>query len=1032
MQKKTTQMLSEKIKKRGKLGFSLVELIVVIAIMAVLVAILVPTILQYVEKSRAQKDFSAMDEVTNAVKIAMADQDVYDEMLQYNVTLDDGGVPTGYAATTNEIAAKWSNDATAGDADAVMRGVTITFKPKADNRKSIVTIGDGIMNAGAPDGKGGKGTLLSAATMDDGAHNYMYGCLTDIVGKTIELNSQTYRNSDYTIFIKMGTLGSGEGVEIYGQWGGTNLPASGEPGGTNKPGSETPEGGDDIEIKSSLDQYSWGEIKAIADGKDSLSKYNIEIGQSKTDENNRTYILVDDARNDAYGGLVFMFNSGISDRMSGTDTNAGGYANATLKTTVDGMITMLPIDLQPLVKDVTIYCNNGISAPHIIYEIKGVKLFLPSVREVGFADAHSNSSQDNLDRALDKESDIVFDYFAGDDAQAKRKNLCSSSPWWLRSAEGNGANYWLVDDSDGTLSINGPGSTRNLAPAFVVGHEHVDEDNNNICDDETCGATINPNVDGGDSVKIKDTLSQYSWAEIKEIANGDEDLATYNIAIGDTITDDKSDITYILVDDARNDAYGGLVFMFNSGTSHKMNSKSTNADGYASAPLKTTVDGMITWLPSDLRTSVKEVTIYCNDGNGAPDTIHEVNGVKMFLPSVREVGFETTGESWYSKYEQYLDLESDIVFDYFADSSTAAANRQTISSSLWWLRSANGYGSNTFWGVKSSGTLGSYSTNYSSYVVAPAFVVGENGGYVSGDNVCQHTNTSTKNAVDANCATSGYSGDIVCDDCGTTVTDGSAIDPTGVHVDADNNNICDDANCKETIDPNLGGGDSVEIKDALSQYSWDDIKKIANGDKALSTYNIAIGDSITDENNRTYILVDDARNDNYGGLVFMFNSGTSAPMNDTATNAGGYDSAAIKTTVDGMITLLPNDLQSLVKEVTIYCNDGNGDPDARHEIKNVKLFLPSVREVGFETTGYSWYSDYEQYLDLESDIVFDCFAGDDAQQRRAAITNSSSYWWLRSAGGGNGRSFWYVNSSGTLYTHVANDSSVVAPAFVVG
>ena len=68
----------------NKSAFSLVELIVVIAIMAVMAAVLAPALLGYVERSRAQKDNSAMGEVTNAIQLSLADQNVYDEMLQYS------------------------------------------------------------------------------------------------------------------------------------------------------------------------------------------------------------------------------------------------------------------------------------------------------------------------------------------------------------------------------------------------------------------------------------------------------------------------------------------------------------------------------------------------------------------------------------------------------------------------------------------------------------------------------------------------------------------------------------------------------------------------------------------------------------------------------------------------------------------------------------------------------------------------------------------------------------------------------------
>lgn len=67
-------------KKMNNKGFSLVELIIVIAIMAVLVGVLAPQFLRYVEQSRVQKDESAMGEVNNAVKIACSMQDVYDAL----------------------------------------------------------------------------------------------------------------------------------------------------------------------------------------------------------------------------------------------------------------------------------------------------------------------------------------------------------------------------------------------------------------------------------------------------------------------------------------------------------------------------------------------------------------------------------------------------------------------------------------------------------------------------------------------------------------------------------------------------------------------------------------------------------------------------------------------------------------------------------------------------------------------------------------------------------------------------------------
>lgn len=70
--------MKKEIKTDNK-GFSLVELIVVVAIMAVLMVVLAPAMLRYVEKTRAQKDDSAASELRNAVDLALTLDNIYNE-----------------------------------------------------------------------------------------------------------------------------------------------------------------------------------------------------------------------------------------------------------------------------------------------------------------------------------------------------------------------------------------------------------------------------------------------------------------------------------------------------------------------------------------------------------------------------------------------------------------------------------------------------------------------------------------------------------------------------------------------------------------------------------------------------------------------------------------------------------------------------------------------------------------------------------------------------------------------------------------
>ena len=94
-------------KKMNNKGFSLVELIIVIAIMAVLMGVLAPQLLKYVEDSRVQTDLSAMAEVENATKIALSVEEIYNAAGD-TVTVDitNGSQPSSSLDVLTEELAK--------------------------------------------------------------------------------------------------------------------------------------------------------------------------------------------------------------------------------------------------------------------------------------------------------------------------------------------------------------------------------------------------------------------------------------------------------------------------------------------------------------------------------------------------------------------------------------------------------------------------------------------------------------------------------------------------------------------------------------------------------------------------------------------------------------------------------------------------------------------------------------------------------------------------------------------------------------
>lgn len=83
-------------KKRNNKGFSMVELIIVIAIMAALVGILAPQYVKYVAKSKDAADKAQMDEILKAAKVIATEEDMNARGFTITIT---GGASGGITVT---------------------------------------------------------------------------------------------------------------------------------------------------------------------------------------------------------------------------------------------------------------------------------------------------------------------------------------------------------------------------------------------------------------------------------------------------------------------------------------------------------------------------------------------------------------------------------------------------------------------------------------------------------------------------------------------------------------------------------------------------------------------------------------------------------------------------------------------------------------------------------------------------------------------------------------------------------------------
>ena len=121
-------------------GFSLVELVVVVAVMAVLMAVLVPTLVRNVEKTRVQKDKSAIAEIHHSTELAISDEEYLNATASSTGASVSGGLITVADLFDNkdDDADKDGDELAKEVADAVGTTIKLTSKMKNDCTVKIV------------------------------------------------------------------------------------------------------------------------------------------------------------------------------------------------------------------------------------------------------------------------------------------------------------------------------------------------------------------------------------------------------------------------------------------------------------------------------------------------------------------------------------------------------------------------------------------------------------------------------------------------------------------------------------------------------------------------------------------------------------------------------------------------------------------------------------------------------------------------------------------------------------------------------